>query len=128
MTLQRTRARKALTNAGKGKGRPRTPEQRLVAMMVSVEAYVGAGLPRQEAMDRASDKWGNSAGRLEDIYLKETKLSHDGGSELLRAFFHKIKVEEVDRFIKDFPGLKNSIRIITISFCFRFNYQSRPLH
>jgi hypothetical protein len=98
--LKRARARKALTSAAKGRGRPRTPEQRLAAMMVSVEAYVGAGLRRDQALDHASKNWGNS--RLEDIYKKEAKLPHDRGSELLRAFFHKIQLEEVDRFIAQF--------------------------
>jgi hypothetical protein len=105
-TLRRARARKALTDAAKGRGRPRTPEQRLVAMMVSVEAYMGSGLRFEQALDRASENWGHSFDRFEDIYLKEAKLPHDGGRELLRAFFHKTKKEEVDRFIKDFRGLK----------------------
>lgn len=101
MVLQRARARRALTEVVKGRGRPRTPEQRLAAMMLSAEAYMGAGLRRERALNRAGDKWGNTSGRFCDVF-KETKMPHDGGSELLRAFFCKIKIEEVDQFIARF--------------------------
>ena len=104
--LQRARARKVLTDAGKGKGRRRTPEQLLVAMMVSVEALVGGGLRLEQALDRASDKWGHDFERFKDIYHKEAKLPDDGGRKMLRAFFYKTKVEEVDRFIEDFQDLE----------------------
>jgi len=123
-TLRRARPRKALSNAAKGRGRSRIPEQRLVAMMVSVEAYVGSGLSLEQALEHASEKWGHDFERFKDIYHKEAKLQyaplepdepleppHDGGRKLLRDFFHKIKVEEVDRFIERFRG--SGIRIIT---------------
>jgi hypothetical protein len=100
--LRRAHARRVLIDAPKGRGRPKTPKQRLAAMMVSVEAYMGAELRHEEALRRSADKWGNTSGRFADIYKKEAKLPHDGGSDLLRAFFYKIKIEEVDRFIKEF--------------------------
>jgi hypothetical protein len=99
--LRRARAKQALHDAV-GPGRPRTPPQRLAAMMVSVEAYVGAGLRRDEALRRAADKWGNTEGRFLDIYKKEAKLPQDGGSDLFRAFFHKTKIDWIDNFIRDF--------------------------
>jgi hypothetical protein len=107
-TLQRFRARKVLTAKF---GRPSTPEQRLVAMMVSVEAYIGSGLRREQALERAGKNWGtsknwvNSFGTLGDIYKKQAKLPDDS-SKLLRAFFRGIKAEEVDRFIERFLELE----------------------
>lgn len=100
MTLRRALARRVLDGA-RGPGRPRTPRQRLVAMMVSVEAYIGSGLSVDAALGRAHDKWGNTIGRFSDIY-KETKLPQYGGRDLLRAFFYKTKMEEVDKFIAAF--------------------------
>jgi len=88
----------------KGPGRPKLYDERhYLYVMVTVEAYIGAGLSRSDALDRASDKWGRGRTYIEDDIYCRFKLEHER-SEAVREFFHGDSVEEIDDFIRQFKA------------------------
>ena len=102
----------ALTTEQRGRGRPSTPPQRKAFMMLTVEAYMGARLKQEAAIDRAADRWRVSVDHMRDLY-KENKLPQYEGSELIRATFMDFAAEKIDEAIASFMQTESLLRRIT---------------
>jgi hypothetical protein len=88
----------AQASAKRGRGRPATPHKHL-RIMLTIEAYIGAGLTREEAIDRATENWCLSRSHIEDIYKGKFRQVM---SKQIRAYFEGDTPEVVDAAIKQY--------------------------
>ena len=80
-------------------GRPSTPRRHLW-VMATIEAYIGAGLSRKVALNRAADKWEIGNRYIEDIYKGNKLPQHQ--SKHIRAYFAGHTVAEIDEVISEY--------------------------
>jgi len=81
------------------RGRPPTPRKALRIMM-TIEAYIGAGLSRKVALGRASKNWQLGVRYIEDVY-KAQKLPKQNSRDL-RNHFRGSPAAAIDIMIKEF--------------------------
>ena len=88
----------AQASAKRGPGRPATPHKHQW-IMFTIEAYIGVGLTREDAIDRAADNWCLSRSHIEDIYKGKFPQVM---SKQIRAYFGGDTPENVDTAIKQY--------------------------
>src|SRR5262245_18599498 len=97
----RLEAERLLAPPQRHRGRPATPHNHLW-IMVTIEAYIGAGLRRKAAIPRAPTHWELDPSTINKIY-KNNKLAKPV-SKKIRAFFDADTPEDVDKAIRQHRG------------------------
>ncbi len=100
VAAMRAEDRKAagMRQAPRGRGRPPTPHKHLW-MTYTIEAYIGTGLNREDAITRAADKWAIARSTIDTIY-RDNKLPKSE-SEVIRHYLSDT-LEEIDEAIRRF--------------------------
>ena len=97
MAEDHAQARSLLTP--RKRGRPRTLRKHL-RIMCSVEAYVGAGLKRTDALQRAAEQWTLALSTIDEIYRDKKFLK--AKSAAIRDDFNGESLTEIDEAIRQF--------------------------
>src|SRR5262245_39561310 len=97
----RLEAERLLAPPQRDRGRPATPHKHLW-IVGTIEAYIGAGLRRKAAINRAATHWDLGPLTIESIY-KDNKVAKPV-SKQIRAFFDADTPEDVDKAIRRHRG------------------------
>jgi hypothetical protein len=81
------------------RGRPPTPQKHL-RIMCTVEAYIGAGLRRKGAINRAAEHWLLAPSSIDEIYRDNKLLKPQ--SKAIRDYFEGDTLAEIDEQIRLF--------------------------
>jgi hypothetical protein len=96
--------------APRKRGRPPTPHRHLW-ITYSIEAYIGVGLTRVGAIERAADKWALAESSVDEIY-RVNKLPKAISGTIRDLFGHQKldTAEDVDEEIKRFCDAERTAR------------------